>query len=305
LAKYLVTGGNGFIGSLLVEALIDTENEVNILTPRPLTHKFSEPDNIHHIEGSTADKDATLLAFDGVDACFHLAGVTLDHDPRHDTSGTGANIGGYAPVLFNAAHQAGNVPVIYASSAAVYGLQPDGPIPESASTKPVNAHGEEKLRLEKEAVRAFEEFGTPSVGLRFFNVYGPTQSLNSIYCGAPRRFIEFLRSNQPIPLYGGGHQIRDYTHVDDAVVSMLSIIARPISSARQINIGTGNGVSVRDIADTLCNLSGIDATFEDLPIGSTDVKQSVADTSLVEAEYGFRTGVTLRKGLQQLVDELL
>ena len=293
------------MGSLLVEALANTGNKVNALAPRPSAHHFSTPENIHLIEGSTTDKTIMESAFDGVDACFHLAGVTLEHDPRHDGSGAGVENSGYAPVLFNAARQVGNIPVIYASSAAVYGLQPDGPIPESASTKPVNAHGEEKLRLEEEANIAFEKFDTPSIGLRFFNVYGPTQSLKSHYCGAPRRFVEFLKSNQPIPLYGGGYQIRDFTHINDAVESMLCVIDRPISGASKVNIGTGVGVSIRDIANILSALSGIEIALEDLPIGSTDVKESVADTSLAERNFGFQTRITLEDGLQQMIDALL
>ena len=305
MAKYLVTGGNGFIGSLLVETLTTNGNMVNILTPGPLTKNFTAPENIALLQGSTADKAVMKKAFDGVEACFHLAGVAMDHDPRHDRSGTGMNIDGNAPVLFSTARQAGNIPVVYASSAAVYGLQPDGAISETATTKPVNAHGEEKLRFEQEAIRACDEFGTPSVGLRFFNVYGPTQSLNSIYCGAPRRFIEFLKSNQPIPLYGGGNQIRDFTHVKDAVESMLHVVERSITGASQVNIGTGIGVSIRDVANTLSKLSGLEATFKDLPIGETDVKESVADTSMAEDSFGFRTRVPLNEGLQNMIDELL
>jgi UDP-glucose 4-epimerase len=305
LTKYLVTGSSGFMGSLLVEALASTGNKVNALAPRPSTHQFSAPENINLIEGSTTDRAIMELAFDGVDACFHLAGVALDHDPRHDRSGAGVDNSGYVPVLFNAARQAGNIPIIYASSAAVYGLQPGGPIQESASTKPVNAHGEEKLRLEEEANIAFEKFGTPSISLRFFNVYGPTQSLRSLYCGAPRRFVEFLKSNQPIPLYGGGHQIRDFTHVNDAVESMLRVIDNPISGASKVNIGTGVGVSIRDVANILSTLSGVKIVLEDLPIGSTDVKESVADASLAERNYGFRSRITLEDGLQQMIDALL
>jgi len=244
-------------------------------------------------------------AFDGVEACFHLAGVAMDHDPRHDRSGTGMDIDGNAPVLFPAAGQAGNIPVVYASSAAVYGLQPEGAIPETATPNPVNAHGEEKLHFEKEAIRAYEEFNTPSVGLRFFNVYGPTQSLNSIYCGAPRRFIEFLKSNQPIPLYGGGNQIRDFTHVDDAVDSMLHVVNHSITGASQVNIGPGIGVSIRDVANTLSKLSGLEATFKDRPIGATDVEESVADTSMAEGIFGVRTRIALNEGLQNMIDELL
>lgn len=302
MSKYLVTGGFGFMGYQLALSLAKT-NDVTILAPRaPAGVRLS--DNIRVVEGSTADRAALEQAFDGAEVCFHLAGLHADHDLRHDRSNGQTHLQNYAQQLFDVAHANGRVPVIYASSAAVYAPQ-NGPIAETAKTEPVNAHGVEKLDFEREARRAFEERGVPSAGLRFFNVYGPTQSLSSIYCGAARRFIDMIQKGEAIRLYGGGDQVRDWLYIDDAVQGMIKAAEAKLDDALLVNIGTGHGTSIRDLAHTIEELMGIDARYENFPRGETDVLESIADTSKARALFGFEAKTLLRTGLGRMIQHIV
>lgn len=305
MAHYLVTGGFGFIGSRLTETLMKDGHSVRVVDNLAYATARTQSARLEFIQASTADSAAMEKAFDGVAACFHLAGAPTDHDPRRDDVGLGAHIGEYAKSLFASAHRAGNVPVIYASSAAVYGVQPPGLIAETAATHPVNAHGEEKLLLEAAAQKANEDFSTPSIGLRFFNLYGPTQSPSSIYCGAPRRFIEYLRTGQPVPLYGGGHQLRDFTHIDDAVASLRRVVDAPADGAEVFNICTGIGTSIRELGEMIGHAAGRELIFQDKPMGSTEVESSVGDPTKAQKVLGYTTQVRLSDGIAQMVAALL
>ncbi|MFC1673835.1 NAD-dependent epimerase/dehydratase family protein [Pseudomonadota bacterium] len=314
MAHYLVTGGYGFIGSRLTETLINDGHTVRVVDSLAYASAdaaaWADNEQLEFIEASTADTDAMEQAFDGVDACFHLAGAPTDHDPRRDGVGHGVKIGEYAKTLFASAHRAGNVPVIYASSAAVYGAQPPGPIAETADTHPVNAHGEEKLLLETAAKEACEAFSVPSVGLRFFNLYGPTQSLESIYCGAPRRFVEYIRTGQAFPLYGGGRQVRDFTYIDDAIASMTNVATSNSTGtldngAHVFNICTGVGTTIRELGEMIGHAAGREIVFQDKPLGSTEVETSVGDPTRAQKVLGLKTQIPLYEGIAKMVAHLL
>lgn len=305
VAKYLITGGGGFIGSRLASVLAQDGHAVRVTDVRPPTPEAPQNAPIEFIQASIIDRAAMEQAFDGMDACFHLAGAPTDHDPRRDELGHGTDLAGYAEVLFSCAHRAGNIPVIYASSAAVYGAQPQGAIAETASCHPVNAHGEEKLLLEKAAQSAYETLGIPSTGLRFFNLYGPTQSPASMYCGAPRHFVERIRIGQPIVLHGDGSQVRDFTHIDDAVAGLVCA-APPADGARIFNICTGAGTSIRDLAEMVARAAKRELVLEMQPLqGPVEVDVSIGDPRLASEALGFTAKIPLVQGVEDMVARLL
>jgi UDP-glucose 4-epimerase len=301
---FLVTGGFGFIGYQLVQALVQTGERVRILAPGPSPESGSFNGNVTIVRGRTGDADALKRAMDGTSICFHMAGVELETDPRRSRPTQSVMHKKHAKQFFDCASALGNIPIVYASSAAVYRPDTFGPILESTDLTPVNAHGAEKLILEKQAAAAFDQNGVPSLGLRFFNVYGSTQSLKSKYCGAVRRFIDFVKNGEPIPLYGNGKQVRDWIHVDDAVNSMLKVARSSITGADVINIGTGVGTSTRDVAEMVEACSGISAIYDVRPITNTDVMESVAEVSKAARLLGFRAQISLEEGVSRMIDEL-
>jgi len=295
----------GFIGSVLGESFIHNGHSVRVDDNLAYAYARIDHEQLEFIEASTTDSTAMEKAFDGVDASLHLAGATTDNDPRRDGAGQNASIDEYAKSFLTSDHSAGNVPVVYASSAAVYTAQPPGRIPETASKHPVNAHGEEKLMLETAAHEAHAAFATPSVGLRFFNLYGPTQSPTSIYCGAPRRFIELIRTGQPIPLYGGGRQIRDFTYIDDAIASLQRAVRVATNGAQIFNICTGTGTSIRELGETIERALGRSIIFQDKPLGSTEVETSVGDPTKAQTTLGFTAQLSLSQGVEKMLQALL
>lgn len=305
VAHYLITGGSGFIGSRLADALLQAGHVVRVFDVNPLAPGLRNAAPIELVQASITDHDALEQAFDGVTACFHLAGAPTDHDPRRDELGHGADLAGYAQTMFSCANHAGNVPIIYASSAAIYGAQPPGPIPETALCHPVNAHGEEKLHLERAAQKAFDTLGVPSTGLRFFNLYGSTQSPESMYCGAPRHFVERIKNRLPIVIRGDGSQVRDFTHIDDAVAGLLCAAA-PADGARAFNICTGTGTSILGLAEQIACAAKRELVLETHPLqGPVEVDVSIGDPRRATEFLNFTAKVSLTQGVADMVERLL
>lgn len=305
MANILITGGSGFIGASLCNALIADGHNVRAYDIKSAPHPAHGDGTLTFVEASITDKDALSDAFSGVDVCFHLAGAPTDHDIRKHGVEMGVGLSEVSKALFSIAHEAGNVPVVYASSAAVYGIQPPGPIAETASLRPINAHGEEKMLLEVAAKMAFADHGVPSIGLRFFNLYGPTQSPQSVYCGAPRRFVECLLNDKPIPLNGEGLQLRDFTYIDDAVQALKTAMTNIKDSADIFNICTGVGYNIRDLAQLIASAAKKELTFvHHAQSSATDVQSSIGDPRKAKSEFGFEARISLPEGILKMVDEL-
>jgi len=199
MALYLVTGGCGFIGSHLVDELIRRGHLVRILDDLSTGQLSNVPIGTEVIRGDVADPETVAKVMQGTDGCFHLAAIAsvergnLDWLGTHRTNLTGAI------AVFDAAgrtSRSGPVPVVYASSAAVYGDNPATPLGEEAATRPLSAYGADKLGCELHAFVAGKVHGVPTCGLRFFNVYGPRQDPRSPYSGVISIFCERLRAGR-------------------------------------------------------------------------------------------------------------
>jgi len=221
MTAWLVTGGAGFIGSHLCEALLRRGAVVRVLDDLSSGKRENLPSDIELIEGDVADEAVVRSAMDGVAGCFHLAAIASVERGVSDWLHTHrANLTG-AITVFDAG-RATRVPVVYASSAAVYGDVATVPIAEDAPCRPLSAYGADKLGGELHARVASRVHRIPTVGLRFFNVYGPRQDPRSPYSGVISIFCERARRAAPIDIFGDGEQTRDFVHVADVVAALLA-----------------------------------------------------------------------------------
>jgi UDP-glucose 4-epimerase len=243
---------------------------------------------------------------DGVDGCFHLAAVASVQRGNEDWVGTHrANLTGAITVFDAARHcRAGeSVPVVYASSAAVYGDNPNVPLTEHSQIQPLSAYGADKLGCELHARVATLVHGVPTTGFRFFNVYGPRQDPFSPYSGVIAIFSERLAKGGGVTIHGDGEQTRDFVYVADVVrylvAAMDNQLKRPSDDAAVFNICTGRPTSITQLAGIIARLNGraADITYGEARPG--DVRVSIGDPTRVQQAFGFSADTMLDDGLAQ------
>ncbi len=298
---YLVTGGCGFIGSHLADALIARGHRVRILDDLSTGKRANAPAKAEVVVGDVADGAAVRGAMEGADGCFHLAAIASVPKsveswwPTHRV-----NLGGTINVL-EAAHAAGGTPIVYASSAAVYGDNPELPLAESAGLIPRSPYGADKAASELQAHAAFAVRGQPSTGLRFFNVFGPRQDPASPYSGVISIFAERLLAGQPLTIFGDGEQSRDFVYVGDVVAALLLGMERQDKSARVFNVARGEAVTLLRLVAALERVAGRKATLRHAPPRAGDVRRSLGDVRRIRESLGFAAKVGLEEGLASLL----
>ena len=299
MAMYLVTGGCGFIGSHLCDALIRDAAEVRVLDNLSSGSRDNLPAGVEMVEGDVADPAAVRAAMRGVDGCFHLAAVASVERSRHDWLGTHRTNMTGAVTVFDAARQAGRqpVPVVYASSAAVYGDCASLPIREDAEKQPASAYAADKYGCELHARIACELYGVPAVGLRFFNVYGPRQDSASPYSGVISIFCDRLRRGQPIDVFGDGSQTRDFIFVDDVVAALLAAMRGRLASPAVFNICSGRQTSVLELAQAIGGLCGRTPEIHFRPKRAGEIVHSCGDGSAARRRLRLPPATDLRIGL--------
>jgi UDP-glucose 4-epimerase len=300
MAHYLVTGGCGFIGSHLCEALLARGDRVRILDNLSTGKLENKPKDAKLVRGDIADPAVVEQAMKGTDGCFHLAAVASVEKANRDWLGAHrSNLTGTI-TIFDAARRARGgqpVPVVYASSAAVYGDNPDVPLSETSATRPVSAYGADKLGCELHARVATGVHGVPTVGLRFFNVFGPRQDSTSPYSGVISIFADRLRAGRPITIFGDGKQMRDFVYVGDAIAALLAAMHVMPENGPVLNVCTGRMVSILDVAHAIAGLCGVAASTELQPPRGGEVRVSLGDPTRAAAMLGFRTATDFSSGL--------
>jgi UDP-glucose 4-epimerase len=304
---YLITGGCGFIGSHLAEALVAEGSRIRILDDLSTGTIANLPPAADLIEGDVADPDAIARAIEGVDGCFHLAAVasvertTLEWLAAHRTNLTGTI------TVLDAARRAqsrGPIPVVYASSAAVYGDNSNLPLMEDASVHPLSAYGADKLGCELHAAVGSQIHNVPACGLRLFNVYGPRQYGMSIYSGVISIFAARMKAGRDITIYGDGGQARDFIYVGDVVRALLAAMERSPVSAQVLNICTGKASSILELAHTIAELLAIQPRISFAPARVGDIRVSVGDPTKARERLGFEARTRLVDGLKATLDAL-
>ncbi|MDQ2052135.1 NAD-dependent epimerase/dehydratase family protein [Natronolimnohabitans sp. A-GB9] len=293
----LVTGGAGFIGSHLVEALAP-HNEVRVLDNFSSGDRSHLPDDVTIVEGDVGDPIALQEAARGVDVIFHHAAVvsvsrSVDAPRRSNETNLEASL-----LLLEQARQE-DARVVVASSAAVYGHPDELPISESASTEPTSPYGIQKLAVDQYTRRYAELYDLETVALRYFNAYGPRQQ--GPYSGVISTFLEQARADEPITIEGDGEQTRDFVHVSDIVRANLQA-ATTEATGEAFNIGTGSRTSIRSLAETIKAATDSSSPIVHRDPRPGDIRHSGADISKANRRLGFESRVSLESGIQSLVD---
>ena len=298
----LVTGGAGFIGSHLVEALAARGQPVRVLDNLStglrsnLTGARPAPE---WVEGDVTDEAAVRRAVQGAGVVFHLgalASVQLSvEDPAavHRACATGTLH------VLDAARRAGARRLIYAASASAYGLPAGAVQSEADAIGPLSPYAASKLAGELYCEAFAATYGLETVRLRFFNIFGPRQRDDSPYSGVIALFAAAMAAGRAPKVFGDGLQSRDFTYVADVVQALLKAAAAPGVSGKVYNVGTGRSVSVLDLVAALNRLLGTDLAPQHGPPRSGDVRHSRADIRAARRDLGYEPAVSFEDGLER------
>ena len=307
--KALVTGGAGFIGSHLAQALCRRGDKVVVLddlssgTLDNLAWR-APADELEFVQGDAGDDVLLKQLLEDCDCVFHLAAMpSVQQSIIAPLESNRRNLETTLR-LFVAARDAGVGRVVFASSSSVYGETKAEAKEEASSRQPLSPYAVQKGAAEQYARLFHRLYALPVVTLRYFNVFGPRQDNDSPYAGVVARFCKAILDSRPITIYGDGRQSRDFTYIDNVVSANLLAAAAPEGkiAGRIFDCATGTSVSVIELAEALAELTGrpLARTLEPSRVG--DIRNSRADISPIESELGFRVLVSWKEGLRRTLD---
>jgi nucleoside-diphosphate-sugar epimerase len=307
MAKYLVTGAAGFIGSSLVHTLLERGEQVrgidNFATGRR-ENLTGVVNRIDFREADLLDLEAMRSACEGVDYIFHEAAIPSVPKSVIDPLGSNrANVNGTLNILV-AARDAKVKRVVYAASSSVYGDTPTLPKYEAMPPNPISPYAVAKMASEFYMTSFYRCYGLETVSLRYFNIFGPRQDPSSPYSGVLAKFSQqMLRGEQPT-IFGDGETSRDFTYIDNAVSANLLASAAPAAecAGRVFNCATGRRITLNQTFEAMKPLTGYKGTVKYAPERSGDIKHSLADISLAEKHLGYKVLVNFEDGLRRTVE---
>jgi len=299
--KVLVTGGAGFIGSHLVDAMVSSGCNVTVLdnlSTGRLSNLKHIRDKISFYKGDLRDRETLDTAAKDCEVIFHQAAVVSVPQTVEDPVGSALvnEIGTLAVLESARKHNAKRV--ILASSCAVYGNNPKLPKNENMIPKPLSPYAVQKLTGEYYARLYHDLYGLKTVCLRYFNVYGPRQDPTSPYSGVISIFMSKAVSKVAPVIYGGGKQYRDFVFVNDVVRANLLAASVDEASGKIFNIGTGKYVTIDRLWEMTCDLSNLNIKPEYKPPRPGDIVESVASIDSAEKALGFNPKYSFEKGLK-------
>jgi UDP-glucose 4-epimerase len=298
----LVTGGAGFIGSHLVDALLEADCRVTVidnLSTGRLENLASSADRITFIRGDIRDETLLLDAAKGCEVIFHQAAVVSVPLTVEDPVGSAdVNDLGTLKVL-DAARRSGSRRVVLASSSAVYGDDPELPKNEHLRVKPLSPYAVQKLTGEYNARLYTDLYGLEAVCLRYFNVYGPRQDPSSPYSGVISIFMSKVSQGEAPVIHGDGSQFRDFVFVRDVVAANLLSASVTGAGGQVFNVGTGRQVSINQLWEMVQLLGGLSIRPDYGPARAGDIRESVADIGLATSRLGFDPAWGFKEGLKK------
>jgi UDP-glucose 4-epimerase len=299
----VVTGGCGFIGSHLADALVASGNDVTILDNLSTGKKSNIPSQAKLVIGDVADAALVQKLVAEADAVFHLAAVASVEACTHDwLNSHRTNLTGTVTVLEAAAKSKKKPIVVYASSAAVYGDNPNLPLREDAQTTPLSSYGLDKYSAEQYGRMAWHYHNVPNVGLRFFNVFGPRQDPHSPYSGVISKFVEKMLAGEPLTYFGDGEQTRDFIYVSDIVALLLAAAQNAPHGATVMNGCTGQATSLKQLVATIGEIVQRTAQTSHASPREGDIRHSLGDPERAYKLLGFKASTSLKDGLAQLIN---
>jgi nucleoside-diphosphate-sugar epimerase len=306
-----VTGGTGFIGGHLVDALVSLGAGVRViddLSNSTLEHLAGlielEPERVRFVHGSVLDDEALAAALEGCQCVFHLAAIgSVPRSIEEPQRTWSVNATGTLRVL-QAARKAGVQRVMLAASSSAYGDQPTLPKVETMMPQPLSPYAVSKLAGEQLMSVWAHCYGLSTVALRYFNVFGPRQSADSAYAAVVAAFAKALLAGEAPTIYGDGTQTRDFTYVSNAVLATLLAGASPTKLSGQVmNVGTGRRVSVLELAKIMAQQCGMPHVVPVFKVARTgDVKHSLADIGLAKQLLGYEPVAMLEDGIGETVE---
>lgn len=303
MAHYLVTGGAGFIGSNLVEALLAREEQVRVLDnfstgkPKNLSGLVGD---LEVIEGDVIDLPTVRSAMNGIDYVFHEAAIASVHRSVSDPIATDrTNVLGTLNVLW-AAYEAGVRRVVYAASSSAYG-EASGQVQEDFPKHPISPYGVSKLAGEQYCSAFHTTYGLETVALRYFNVFGPRQDPSSEYSAVIPRFINAILAGRSPTIYGDGEQTRDFTYIANVIDGNLRALTAPNAPGQSFNLATGSRISLNQLANSLGEILAQPVQPEYAPARPGDIRDSSADISRAAGVLGYLPIVDFCEGLEKTI----
>lgn len=287
MSRYLITGGAGFIGSHLADALINKGHQVTILDDLSSGKEKNINSACRFIKGNVSDQGAVKKAFEEVDFCYHMAAIaSVQKSVSHWLDSHNVNLTGTINIFLEAATR--NVPVVYASSAAIYGDPEDLPIAENSLVNPTSPYGLDKYACELQAKLFAKIHNLKTIGLRFFNVYGTRQDPHSPYSGVISIFLERITNNQPLNVYGDGSQERDFVFIEDVINILVKAEGFVSLEAKTYNVCTGEGVSINKLIEVLFTALNKKVPINYLPVRKGDIYKSIGKNQKIFAEMNYK-----------------
>ncbi len=304
MARYLITGGAGFIGSNLARKLLSLGDEVVVLDDLSTGKRENLEDikdRVRLVVGDICDIEKVKEAMEGIDYVFHHAAVVSVPRSIEDPVRTNeVNVDGTLNCLL-VARDVNAKRFVFAASSSAYGDSPELPKHEDMTPWPLSPYGVSKLAGEMYCRVFYEVYGLPTVSLRYFNIFGPYQDPLSQYAAVVPIFITRLLGGESPMVFGDGEQSRDFTYIDNAVQANLLAIKSDKADGKTINVACGTQYTLNELAENLKRLTGsdIDPTYAKPRTG--DIKHSLGDISRASNLLGFRPEVSFEEGLQRTV----
>lgn len=307
---FLVTGGAGFIGSHIVERLLADypRASVRVLddfsagSMKNLAFAHAARARLDVVHGDVRDRATVDRSVAGASIVFHQAAMRSVPQSVDDPLGANDhNVNGTLQVL-EAARRAGVRRVVYASSSAVYGDDPTLPKREEHPHTPISPYAVSKVANEMYARVWTRLYGVETVGLRYFNVFGPRQDPASEYAAVVPRFILWALRGEPLEVHGDGRQSRDFAYIDNVVEANLLAARAPAAAGESLNVGCGESINLLDIIARLETMLGRSLPRRHTPSRAGDVPHSVADIAKAKRLLGYTPLVDFDEGLRRTVD---
>jgi len=300
--NFFITGAAGFLGSALANHLAHDGHQVRGLDDLSKGDPETLDKSVHFTRGDVNDRPKLWTLLQDVDCVYHLAArVSVPESVLYPREYNAVNVGGTVS-LMEAMRDVGVRRVIFISSGAIYGEQPEQPLKESMIPQPTSPYAVSKLSSEYYVRTIGRLWGIETVSLRVFNAYGPGQYLPASHPPVIPNFLYQAVRNGSIVVHTDGHQTRDYVYIDDVIRAMVAAATAPSIDNQVINVGCGSEASVRQLARWVIGLTDSNAEIIYNPRSNSGVGRMVADLTLAQEKLGYTPQVSLEEGLRLTIE---